>query len=410
MAAGLVDFTPFHSLAGGLMMAASLHTLLSKLGLVLGISGFFHSTVSSTLNAVSSSPQSTKATSKTSTSIFPPVARYFTAGIFLGGVVLGLTRSSVEAGLGISILDDPSSAKPASLLLMAGLGALVGFGTKLANGCTSGHFLCGLSRFSLRSLVATATFFGVAVLTHVSIASPSLLQKATANSSFFDHLPTKFPQPSFLTLLALQVPALVYMNAPHVIGTTDTSVGPEKKRAGQLLAAKVMAFAVGVHFSFALGVSGMMRPSKVLGFLSLSPALISSGAWDPSLAMVAIGGIIPASIAYFRQVKPKQDELRRRATQTESKKESDKQLSRHQPELFLVAPEWRTPADPSKVEIRLVMGSILFGLGWGWTGFCPGPALVSLSSLGVQGTWSSVTDLLAFVAAMAVGGQIAGLL
>lgn len=123
---GLADFTPFHSLAGGLMMASSLHTLLSKLGLVLGISGFFHSTVSSALNVG-------KAKKQESVSIFPLVARYFSAGIFLGGVVLGLARSSIEAGLNVPILDDFSSAKQASLGTVAALGALVGFGTKVSD-------------------------------------------------------------------------------------------------------------------------------------------------------------------------------------------------------------------------------------------------------------------------------------
>ncbi|CBQ73791.1 conserved hypothetical protein [Sporisorium reilianum SRZ2] len=404
MAAGLTEFTPFHSLAGGLMMAASLHTLLSKLGLVLGISGFFHSTVSSTLSAV-------KGRSTAAPSIFPLVARYFTTGIFLGGVVLGLTRARVEAGLGVSILDDITSSKHASLLSMAGLGALIGFGTKLGNGCTSGHFLCGLSRFSLRSLVATATFFGVAVLTHVSTASKAAVSTAAIKSDFFSHLPSSFPQPDFTTLLVLQAPALVYMTIPELLGATDPTVPSDKRKASQLLAAKIMALAVGVHFSFALGISGMMRPSKVLGFLSLSPQLFSSGAWDPSLAMVAIGGIIPASIAYFRNVKPKQDELRRRITRKDSKDKVDAEV---QPALSLVAPEWRTPANPFKIDAKLVIGSVFFGLGWGATGLCPGPALASLSSLGTQAfaqrSFSGVADLFTFVAAMAVGGQVAGLL
>lgn len=363
MTAGLSDFTPFHSLAGGLMMAASLHTLLSKLGLVLGISGFFHSTVSSTLNTLTGSSR------KAAPSIFPLAARYFTTGIFLGGVVLGLTRARVEAGLGVAILDDFGSNR-GSLLSVAGLGALVGVGTKLGNGCTSGHFLCGLSRFSLRSFVATATFFGVAVLTHVSMASKAAVSTAAVGSGFWSHLPASFPQPDFITLLALQAPALVYMTVPDLLGATDPSASAQSKKTRQLLAAKIMALAVGTHFSFALGISGMMRPSKVLGFLSLSPALISSGAWDPSLAMVAIGGIVPASIAYLRHVKPKQDELRRRSAKKGSK--SDAEL---QPALSLVAPEWRTLANPWKIDARLVVGSVLFGLGWGATG------LVSMKEL-----------------------------
>ncbi|GAK64602.1 uncharacterized protein PAN0_006c2816 [Moesziomyces antarcticus] len=406
MPTGLAEFTPYHSLAGGLMMAASLHTLLSKLGLVLGISGFFHSTVTSTLNKTGLRKDST------APSIYSTVAPYFTAGIFAGGIILGLARPRIETELGVSILDNGGAVRSNSLLLSVAFGALVGFGTKLGNGCTSGHFLCGLSRFSLRSLVATATFFGVAVLTHVfnvfNVAK-SATPTPAFGSAFASHLPAAFPKPNLGTLLALQLPALAYLAAPSVLQGGEPSDSTSKTRAAkQLLAAKIMALAVGVHFSFALGVSGMMRPSKVLGFLSLSPALVSSGRWDPSLAMVAIGGIIPASIAYFQQVKPKQDQLRRLSSS--SKKPQDAS-SRLRPRLSLVAPEWRTPADPSKIDARLVLGAILFGLGWGATGLCPGPALASLASLGAEavgrGSMSAVSDLFVFVATMAASGQLA---
>lgn len=215
--------------------------------------------------------------------------------------------------------------------------------------------------------MATATFFGVAVATRLSAASTASLSSASIKAGFSGHLPASFPQPDFLTLLALQAPALVYRAVPDALGASDSTTQPEKRKAKQLLAARIMAFAVGIHFSFALALSGMMKPSKVLGFLSLSPKLISSGVWDPSLAMVALGGILPASIAFGRHVKPKQDELRRRATAAKSKNEAknDTQL---QPELALVAPEWRTPANPSKIDARLIVGSVLFGLGWGATG------------------------------------------
>lgn len=131
MAAGFADFTPYHSLAGGLMMAASLHTLLSKLGLVLGISGFFHSTVASALPTAKPKHPFRISTPSSTSSILPVAARYFTSGIFIGGIVLGFARSQVEAGLGVTILDSISTAKHASLLHVAALGALVGLGTKV---------------------------------------------------------------------------------------------------------------------------------------------------------------------------------------------------------------------------------------------------------------------------------------
>lgn len=116
------------------MMAASLHTLLSKLGLVLGISGFFHSTVTTTLATVKKGNSGAASASTASgPSIFSVVAPYFTSGILLGGLVLGLARSHIEAGLGVSILDTVNIADQASVHSIAALGALVGVGTKVSH-------------------------------------------------------------------------------------------------------------------------------------------------------------------------------------------------------------------------------------------------------------------------------------
>lgn len=147
MAPGLADFTPYHSLAGGLMMAASLHTLLSKLGLVLGISGFFHSTVASTIKAARIKDGRSGTTASATPPIFPLVAPYFTTGIFLGGLILGLARSRVEAGLGVPIVDSIQPGKRISLLSTVALGALVGFGTKVsaAAGSFEAHLFCRLT-------------------------------------------------------------------------------------------------------------------------------------------------------------------------------------------------------------------------------------------------------------------------
>jgi uncharacterized membrane protein YedE/YeeE len=79
---------------------------------------------------------------------------WFLAGLVGGGAVIGLVRPDlVTNGLGT----------PAIELVVAGL--LVGFGTRLGNGCTSGHGVCGIGRLSPRSLVATLTFMAVAIAT-----------------------------------------------------------------------------------------------------------------------------------------------------------------------------------------------------------------------------------------------------
>jgi len=107
----------------------------------------------------------------------------------------------------------------------------------------------------------------------------------------------------------------------------------------------VASFVVGILFALGLGVSGMTQPQKVIGFLDVT-------AWDPSLIFVMVGAIGVHALAYVfisRQKVPLLD------TQ------------------FHV---------PKKTEITgsLVAGSIIFGMGWGLAGFCPGPAVVSLVS------------------------------
>ncbi len=126
------------------------------------------------------------------------------------------------------------------------------------------------------------------------------------------------------------------------------------------------AFFAGFVFALGLGISGMTLPSKVIGFLDLT------GDWDPSLAFVMIGAIIVHTIAWNVWLKKK---------------------SRPLLALHFSLPELK------KIDKRLIFGAVLFGIGWGLAGFCPGPALVSLVSLH-QG-------VLIFVLAMIAGMGIA---
>ncbi|MBL8722193.1 MAG: YeeE/YedE family protein [Myxococcales bacterium] len=77
----------------------------------------------------------------------------FVAGLLVAGLVL----------LRVHPVAFATSERPTAAILVAGL--LVGVGTRLGNGCTSGHGVCGISRFSVRSLVATVTFLGAGALT-----------------------------------------------------------------------------------------------------------------------------------------------------------------------------------------------------------------------------------------------------
>ena len=117
----------------------------------------------------------------------------------------------------------------------------------------------------------------------------------------------------------------------------------------------------GLLFGIGLIVSGMANPAKVLGFLDLA------GDWDPSLAFV-MGGAVAVGLLAFRLV----------AGRTVS---------------LLGATMLRPPS--ATIDRRLVGGSIVFGIGWGIAGYCPGPALASLASGGFKP--------LLFVASMIAG-------
>jgi len=125
--------------------------------------------------------------------------------------------------------------------------------------------------------------------------------------------------------------------------------------------AKLTAFLSGLLFGIGLLVSGMADPAKVLGFLDVA------GAWDPSLVLVIAGAVMVGLVA-FRLV-------RRRATSCLG--------------LPLALPAAR------RVDRRLIVGSLVFGVGWGLAGLCPGPALVGLGA----GRWQAAV----FVAAMLAG-------
>lgn len=123
-------------------------------------------------------------------------------------------------------------------------------------------------------------------------------------------------------------------------------------------------YAIGVLFGFGLIISGMSNPKKVLGFLDLA------GSWDPSLIFVMLGAILVGLMGFY--------------------------LAGKRSEAFFGgALQIPTRKDISKA---LVVGSFIFGVGWGIAGICPGPALVALGA--------GYLKALAFVVAMLVGMRV----
>jgi uncharacterized membrane protein YedE/YeeE len=123
----------------------------------------------------------------------------------------------------------------------------------------------------------------------------------------------------------------------------------------------LLPFLSGLLFAVGLALAGMTLPSKVIGFLDVA------GRWDPSLAFVMVGAIAVYATAYRLSLR-----MARPVVATS----------------FAAVP-------PARIDLRLLVGSALFGVGWGLAGLCPGPALASM------GTGSA--PMLAFCLAM-LGG------
>ena len=121
------------------------------------------------------------------------------------------------------------------------------------------------------------------------------------------------------------------------------------------------AFAGGLVFGLGLVISGMADPQKVLAFLTLGAG------WDPALIYVMASAVVVATIGYAL--------ARRRAAP-------------------LLATEFSSPSRFG-VDARLLSGAALFGVGWGFSGYCPGPALVGAFVLDVRAV--------AFLAAFTLG-------
>lgn len=126
----------------------------------------------------------------------------------------------------------------------------------------------------------------------------------------------------------------------------------------------LMALLAGLLFGLGLILSGMTDPAKVVGFLDLA------GNWDPSLAFVMGGALLVGALVFpFATKRPKS----------------------------ILGDALRLPT-ATRIDRRLVLGSLTFGMGWGLAGYCPGPALASLA----QGGTKPFVFFIAMLAGMAL--------
>ena len=287
-------FTPVQSFVGGILLFQASQGLYILRGKVLGCSGILRNILEPTHGF--------------------PVVLGFTAGTWLLSYLapkLVLPSDSVLA------------EKELSHLYTCAAGLLVGLGTKLANGCTSGHMLIGIARLSKRSLVASMTFFATAVCTCW------LLDTAPVNNLPSMSLYSRSVIDYDATVLLL--PVLTLLGFALIAQT----------RYGLLA-----SFYSGAVFAMGLLVSGMYQSAKTLGFLNV----FRPASWDPSLLMIVLGGLIPNLIVFNTYAK-----------------------SLDQPKV-----DGHFSSPNNTIDTKLIIGSAIFGTGWGLSGICPGPAMVDL--------------------------------
>jgi uncharacterized membrane protein YedE/YeeE len=208
-------------------------------------------------------------------------------------------------------------------------GFLVGFGVTMGNGCTSGHGLCGLARKSKRSIVAVLTFMVTAMVTRLfvnDLLNEEIVYQEGVNISEMN----------------------IYLLKIAVLGALIGSFFSKKLHIG------FVSLFVGMIFALGLSISGMIVPENILRFLNLSLVLNDAEILqfvNPSMGVVLIAGLLPNFIMHkfitTGLAKP------------------------------LSGCKWNFPHS-TIVDLRLVLGAVMFGIGWGIGGICPGPGVVLL--------------------------------
>jgi uncharacterized protein len=256
-------------------------------------------------------------------------------------------------------------------------GLFVGIGTKIANGCTTGHGICGISRMNRRNIVATCTFTGVSMFT-AFVVSP--LRKWVTLTSFLrtSGIPTLYPISSGIFMavavgLALIHPATSAHNRSKNM-TVEEGFNEDRKTLGAVLS--------GAMFAMGLAISGMAKASKVHDFLCVSG--FSRGSFDPTLVTVMASGILSSWLSY----------------------QFVDGWSVLAPKKALVCPvmcdKFGVPTS-NAIDGQLMLGTCLFGMGWGLTGICPGPAIFAAASGNVYATLLWIP---AFVAGSMAGDRV----
>jgi len=298
----------FLSFIGGLLIAiaSSANFLLS--GKITGFSGLFWSLVSFQKGQ-----------------LLWKIA--FISMFILTGSLITILKDIEKSPLLVDIVPSASDmTKGLSFIGFCISGFLVGFGTKLGSGCTSGHGVCGLPRFSKRSWVAVGVFFSTAM----------------AIANIRHHYPFLEDTYSYSPSITVQHSEKIFAIVSGLIIIIVIIYSKNNKNDVNMDQILVALFS-GCTFSLGLILSGMIKKDRILNFL------VISNTWDCSLAIV-LGTTVIFNIISFNRV--------------------NMEISKP-----LFSDRFDIP-QTKFIDFELILGAIIFGLGWGISGICPGPAIL----------------------------------
>lgn len=247
----------YAALIGGAFIALSTSFHLLASGRVTGMSGIFNSLI-----------KFDKATG------FQWKVLFLLGLILIPAIAHFADKNSISMmGVNFTFFDSDAIVSNGTNWLAWVLGGLfVGFGTRLGNGCTSGHGVCGLPRFSKRSFAAVCIFITCGMITATARTQIDFLNEGTYFGNDYNDV---------WGYISVGIMILIFIGAIYVFLINENKA--------DLLAALIS----GVLFGIGLILSGMCRISKVIGFLTILP-----DRWDPSLAFV-MGSAVAINVITF---------------------------------------------------------------------------------------------------------------
>ena len=316
-------FTPITGTIGGSMIGLAAASLLLLNGNMLGASGIMHNLIANPKDAFTNSSNLWSLAFLTT---------FFIVSVLMPQFALDL-RSS----------EDKTVHVP-SPFAYAVAGLLVGFGSKIGNGCTSGHGVCGLGRRSPRSFTAVLTFMVTAIITSILTSPTSSLAAYTSILRMVGHEVVPFSPRAGRAVALFMVAALVTL--PMRASDADKAKVPGAVLAGGL-------------FAGGLAISGMVVPSKLYAFLNAVG--IADGTWDPTLLTVLGSAAVISFLSY--QFVPNFGVF------------SNSPTAWSRP---LRASTFQVPTN-RRIDFNLIFGEAIFGIGWALGLLCPGPALYHMA-------------------------------